>query len=79
LWVAVNPTSISSAIDRIGLDGSVTSFAVPPDGHNTFNQVASLTTGPDGDLSFDADFTQFGSILDAGQASNPPVRSLSES
>ena len=54
LWVAVNPTWISSAIDRIGLNGSVTSFAVLPGGSTTDTQVASLTTGPDGNIWFDA-------------------------
>ena len=39
LWVAVNPTLTSSAIDRIGLNGSVTSFPVPP------GEVRFLHTG----------------------------------
>jgi streptogramin lyase len=69
LWVAVNPTSISSAIDRIGLNGSVTSFAVPREGNTTFNQVASLATDPDGDVWFDADFMKLYASLGAAQAS----------
>ncbi len=58
LWVAVNPTATTSAIDRIGLDGSVSSFPVPG-GPNSYLQIDALTTGPDGNVWFDADFFDF--------------------
>ena len=59
LWVAVNPTWTTSAIDRIGLNGSVTSIAVPPGGSTINTQVAALTTGPDGNVWFAAYFIDF--------------------
>ena len=58
LWVAVNPTATTSAIDRIGLDGSVTSFPVPG-GTSPYFQIVSLTTGPDGNVWFDADVDRY--------------------
>ena len=53
LWVGVTPTDSTAAIDRIGLNGSVTSFPVP--GNAAFGlSIASLATGPDGNVWFDA-------------------------
>ena len=54
LWVAVNPTGTTSAIDRIGLGGSVTSFPVTG-GANSYFQLVSVTAGPDGTVWFDAE------------------------
>ncbi len=53
LWVGVSPTDSTAAIDRIGLNGSVTSFPMP--GNAAFElSIVSLTTGPDGNVWFDA-------------------------
>ncbi len=54
LWVAVNPTPSTAAIDRIGLNGSVTSFPVPENALPGGFSIASLSTGPDGNVWFDA-------------------------
>jgi hypothetical protein len=58
LWLGVSPTLNTVQIDRIGLDGSVTVFPVPVPGNATVQQfwINSLTTGPDGNLWFDATF-----------------------
>jgi virginiamycin B lyase len=54
LWVGINPTVSSAAIDRIGLNGSVASFPVPDNlAHGAFFGIVSLTTGPDGNVWFD--------------------------
>ena len=47
LWVAANSSSSGSTIERIGLNGSVASFAVPG---NLI--VSGLATGPDGNVWF---------------------------
>ena len=54
LWVGVNQTPISAVIDRIGLNGSVTSFSIPENGPGGSFAIDSLTTGPDGYVWFDA-------------------------
>ena len=55
LWVAVTPDLDLTAIERIGLNGSVMSF--PVTGNGTEGMVInSLTNGPDGNVWFDADF-----------------------
>jgi hypothetical protein len=46
LWVGVSPTLTTAAIDRIGLNGSVTSFPVPVNAPGGGLQIVSLTTGP---------------------------------
>lgn len=51
LWAAVNPTSTTAAIDRIGLDGSVTSFPLPGSAAGGIH-VISLADGPDGKVWF---------------------------
>ncbi len=58
LWVGMNPSPSSAAVERIGLDGSVTSFPVPVPGNATVANfgIVSVTTGPDGNVWFDADF-----------------------
>ncbi len=84
LWVGVDPTYSTAAIDRIDLNGSVTSFPVPgtgnpPDGGFTIN---SLATGPDGNVWFVADFAPtftdnqvvIGNITPAGLVTEfPPI------
>jgi hypothetical protein len=47
LWVAANSSSGSSTMERIGLSGSVSSFAVPG---NLI--VSALAAGPDGNVWF---------------------------
>ena len=56
LWVAVHPTLSNVAIDRIGLDGSVTQYPVPEIAPNGGSSIGSLTTGPDGNVWFDAEY-----------------------
>jgi streptogramin lyase len=56
LWVAVHPTPSTIAIDRIGLDGSVTQYPVPDNAPNGGFSIGSLTTGPDGNVWFDAEY-----------------------
>ncbi len=77
LWVGVHPTVNSSAIDRIGLDGSVSTFAVPGD-----VTVNALATGPDGNVWFIGDLNAasatsrvvLGNVTPAGQiAEFPPI------
>ncbi len=55
LWVGVEPSFVTAAIERIGLNGSVTSLPVPGIATDGF-QIASLATGPDGNVWFDANF-----------------------
>lgn len=55
LWVGVNQTPISSSIDRIGLDDSVTSIPVPENAVAGVFSLSSLTNGPDGNVWFDAE------------------------
>ena len=56
LWVGVNPpTDNSPAIDRIGLNGSVTSFPVPGNAPYGFT-IDSLANGPDGNVWFIGDY-----------------------
>jgi streptogramin lyase len=52
LWVG-GVTPSSAAIDRIGLDGSVTSFPVPVNAP-AYGFIDSLATGPDGNVWFEA-------------------------
>lgn len=54
LWVGINQAPNSAAIDRIGLDGSVTSFRVPVSASDGTVSVGSLAVGPDGNVWFDA-------------------------
>ena len=72
LWIAVadnNPTPAtdlpSASIERIGLDGSVTSFPVPLPG-NAFNGIfiTSLTAGPDGNVWFGAELHVAGTNIE---------------
>ncbi len=58
LWVGVNSINPNSdLIEKIGLDGSVTSFPVPvPENAPVQFMIVSLTTGPDGNVWFVADF-----------------------
>ncbi len=81
MWVAVSPTSSSAAIDRIGLNGTVTSFPVPVSGTSTL-QIDSLTTGPDGNvwfvandaLTFTDDQVVVGNVTPAGVVTEfPPI------
>jgi streptogramin lyase len=81
LWVGVSPTSNSAAIDRVGLNGSVTSFAVPGTAADGFF-INSLAEGPDGNVWFVADFNPsssdnqviIGSVTPAGQVTEfPPI------
>jgi hypothetical protein len=84
LWVGVIPTSNSAAIDRVGLNGSVTSFPVPVPA-NVGSSIASLTEGPDGNLWFvvnmgsitggyDHQQVMIGSMTPAGQVTEfPPI------
>ena len=53
LWVGVTPTYSTAAIDRIGTNGSVTSFPVPGNAGVKLS-IVSLATGPDGNVWFDA-------------------------
>ncbi len=58
LWVGAqtNSDNPTAAIDRIGLNGSVTTFPVPsPENSTDAYLINSLTTGPDGNLWFIAD------------------------
>jgi hypothetical protein len=83
LWVGVRPTINSAAIDRVGLNGSVTSFPVPVPGTAGF-EIANLTEGPDGNvwfvaevgLSTDGVFNQqvmIGSMTPSGQVTEFPL------
>jgi virginiamycin B lyase len=81
LWVGVSPTSNSAAIDRVGLNGSVTSFPLPGTAAAGFS-INSLTDGPDGNMWFVADFNpsssdnqvMIGSVTPAGQVTEfPPI------
>ena len=56
LWVGVNTSPNTAVIDRIGLDGSVTSFPVPGNAPDGGFSIVSLTTGSDGNVWFDANF-----------------------
>ena len=57
LWVGVSPTSSTAAIDRIGLNGSVTSFPVPENAPAALEfSIVSLTIGPDSNVWFVAEF-----------------------
>jgi streptogramin lyase len=82
LWVAVEPTPGAAAIDRIGLNGSVTSFPVSVGSSGSALQIVSLTTGPDGNVWFDANFAPtftdsqvvIGKVTPAGQVTEfPPI------
>jgi streptogramin lyase len=81
LWVGVSPTSNSAAIDRVGLNGSVTSFPVPGTAAAGF-AINSLAEGPDGNVWFVADSNSasgnsqvlIGSVTPAGQVTEfPPI------
>jgi streptogramin lyase len=81
LWVGVSPTDGPSAIDRIGLDGSVTSFPLP--GYGAKADIVSLTTGPDDNVWFDGNIATdsggdtavvIGSMTPAGVVTEfPPI------
>ena len=82
LWVGVNPTLTNpvAAIDRIGLNGSVTSFPVP--GPADSLSINWLTTGPDGNVWFAADYATspssaqvvLGNVTPAGDVTEfPPI------
>ncbi len=82
LWVGVNSSPDTAAIERIGLDGTITSFPVPgnaPDGGFSIN---ALTVGPDGNVWFDANFAPtftdnqvvIGNVTPAGLVTEfPPI------
>jgi streptogramin lyase len=81
LWVGVNLGPAIAEIDRIGLDGSVTSFMLPGNAPDGF-VINSLTTGPDGNVWFVADFNPtennsqvvFGNVTPAGVVTEfPPI------
>lgn len=55
LWVPVSPDYNVAAIEKVGLDGSVTTFPVA--GENEAMNIDSLVTGPDGNLWFDITFS----------------------
>ena len=81
LWVGVNPTPDTAAIDRIGLNGSVTSFLVPE--NSAPGLTMDLTTGPDGNVWFIADLyyltssdnqVVIGKVTPAGEVTEfPPI------
>ena len=54
LWVAVSPTPTTSAIDRIGLNGSVTEYPVPQNTTAGGLAIGSLAVGADGNIWFGA-------------------------
>jgi streptogramin lyase len=81
LWVGVIPTYNSAVIDRVGLNGSVTSFPVPGTAADG-SSINSLAEGPDGNVWFVADFdpssggsqVMIGSVTPAGQVTEfPPI------
>jgi hypothetical protein len=81
LWVGVSPTGTSAAIDRVGLNGSVTSFPVPGTAAAGFS-INSLAEGPDGNVWFVADLNSpsgdsqviVGNVTPAGQVTEfPPI------
>ena len=73
LWVGVTTFQLA-AIDRIGLDGSVTNFPLPSNAVNAY-QVQGLTVGPDGKIWFDANFgaTESGNEVIIGNISTAGV------
>ncbi len=87
LWVAASGSAGAAAIDRIGLDGSVSSFPVPvnaPDSIliNSICLINTLTTGPDGNVWFVGDMTPaaggsravIGNVTPAGLVTEfPPI------
>ena len=81
LWLGVSPTPSTVAIERIGLNGAITSFPVPGSAAAGFG-IVSLTTGPDGDVWFVADFNPtfsdnqvlLGKVTPAGEVTTfPPI------
>ena len=81
LWAGVNPDSNTAEIERIGLDGSVTTFPVPANSSVEF-AIDFLTTGPDGNVWFVANFADkvndnqvlIGNITPAGLVTEfPPI------
>jgi streptogramin lyase len=60
LWAGVRSNSAPSAIDRISMNGSVTSFPLPGDGGES--DIVSLTDGPDGNIWFDGNIVTGGTV-----------------